>query len=73
MPLDRLVLVLVIVTLAALASIWVGAVLVASTALPAGLLALVPAALVAMVLWRVVADRGGDTEDDRYDRMDRDG
>ena len=68
MPLDRLVLILVIVLAAAMATVWLGAWIVASTALPLGWLMIVPLALAAYVLWRVVSDRT--RKDDPYDRMD---
>ena len=70
MPLDRLVLLLVIVVLGAMATVWVGAVLAASVHLPGGLLLLIPAALVAYVVVRVIAERMRDRDDDRYDGME---
>ncbi|WGH78184.1 hypothetical protein [Jannaschia ovalis] len=70
MPLDRLVLILVIVVVAAAATVWLGAVIAASFAWEGGLALLIPAALVAYVVFRVVADRLGNSEDDKYDRMD---
>ena len=70
MPLDRLVLILFIVFAAAGATIWLGAILAASLTLPFGAVALLPALLVGYVVWRVVADRLGNAEDDHYDRMD---
>ncbi|SFI44032.1 hypothetical protein [Jannaschia pohangensis] len=70
MPLDRLVLILVIVIAAAAATVWLGAVVAASVAFPAGTFLLIPAALVAYVVFRVVADRLGNRDDDRYDKMD---
>jgi membrane protein implicated in regulation of membrane protease activity len=73
MPLDRLVLILVVVLAAAGATVWVGALVAASWALhpAAPLVALLPTALVAFVLWRVVAERLSSREDDRYDRIRR--
>lgn len=69
MPLDRLVLILVIVVIAAAATLWLGALVAASFALPGALALLIPAALVAYVVFRVVADRLGNAEDDHYDGM----
>ena len=70
MPLDRFVLILVIVIAAAMATVWLGALVAASVAVPLGWLGAIPAALVAYVAWRVLADRLGNREDDHYDRME---
>ncbi|MEM7642975.1 MAG: hypothetical protein AAF366_10640 [Pseudomonadota bacterium] len=69
MPLDRFVLIIVVVVIAAGATIWLGAIAAAAAALPLGWLAIVPAAIAAYVLWRVVSDRVTSSEDDHYDRM----
>ena len=69
MPLDRFVLVLVIVLVAAGVTVWLGAIVAASFAVPFGLVALLPAALVGFVVLRVVLDRVKNTEDDHYDNM----
>lgn len=70
MPLDKLVLILVCVIAAAAATIWLGTLLAAAVNLPFGWLVLVPAALVAYVVFRVIAERVGNAEDDHYDKMD---
>ncbi|CUH28622.1 hypothetical protein JSE7799_00817 [Jannaschia seosinensis] len=70
MPLDRLVLILVIVVLAAMATVWLGALVAASASFPFGLALLLPASLLAYVIWRVVADRIRSRDDDHYDRME---
>lgn len=70
MPLDRLVLILVCVLAAAGVTVWIGTLVATAVAAPLAWLALVPVALAALLLWRVVADRLGDPEDDRYDRME---
>jgi hypothetical protein len=73
MPLDRLVLILVVVIAAAGLTVWLGTVLAVSFSLHP-LAALVPAGPVVLglyVLWRVVAGRLGDREDDHYDRIER--
>ena len=70
MPLDRLVLILVLVLAAGAATVWLGAWIAASVAMPLGW-ALTPIVLAAgYVLWRVVADRLAERGDDPYDRMD---
>ncbi|SDZ27703.1 hypothetical protein SAMN05444004_10966 [Jannaschia faecimaris] len=69
MPLDRLVLIVFIVLIAAGATIWLGAIITASFALPFGAVALLPAALVAYVVFRVVAERLGNSDDDHYDNL----
>ena len=69
-PLDRFVQILVIVVLAAAATVWLGAVVAASFTLPYGLLMLIPTLIAAYVIWRVIADRAGSREDDHYDRME---
>ena len=70
MPLDRFVLILFVVLVAAGATVWLGAVVAASVAVPFGAVATIPALLVVYVVWRVVADRIRSAEDDHYDRMD---
>ena len=70
MPLDRLVLILVIVIAAAGATVWLVALLASSLLHPGlGALIAVPVLLVAYILWRVIADRV--SKDDPYDRIDR--
>ncbi|CTQ51091.1 hypothetical protein [Jannaschia donghaensis] len=69
MPLDRFVLILFIVLIAAGATIWLGAIIATSFAVPFGAVALLPALLIGYVVWRVVADRMGNSDDDHYDKM----
>ncbi len=71
MPLDKLVLILVIVITAAGVTVWLGALLLASFQIPGAGLALIPAALVAYIVWRVIADRLGNAEDDHYDEIEK--
>jgi len=72
MPLDRLVLMLVIVVAAAGATIWLGTLLAASTQMSsAGWLVIVAVTLLAYVLWRVITDRLGNKDDDHYDRIEK--
>ena len=72
MPLDKFVLILVIVIAAAGVTVWVGTLVAAAVQVPAvGWFGFVPAALVGYVLWRVISDRIGNREDDHYDRIEK--
>lgn len=72
MPLSRLVLILVVVVAAAGATVWLAAVVMAAAVVPGwAALAAVPVLLAAYVLWRVIAERLGDAEGARYDRVER--
>ena len=71
MPLDRFVLLIVIVVAAAGATIWLVGLIAAGLATPIGWFAAIPAALVAYVAWRVVSDRLKNAEDDHYDRIEK--
>ncbi|WP_298491490.1 hypothetical protein [uncultured Maritimibacter sp.] len=71
MPLDKFVLILVIVIAAAGATVWIGTLVAASTQMPLGWLAIVPVVLVVTILWRVIADRLSNREDDHYDRIEK--
>lgn len=70
MPLDRLVLIIVIVLAAAGLTVWVGAWLAASFVTPLAWLVAVPFLLAAYILIRVISDRVSSSEDDHYDRME---
>jgi hypothetical protein len=70
MPLDRFVLILVVVVCAAGATVWLLALAAGALAFPLGWLALIPAGIAAFVLWRVIADRMA--EPDTYERMEGD-
>lgn len=70
MPLDRLILLILIVIAAAGATVWLAAVVMVSLQLPFGATALIPALLVGYVIWRVVSDRMRSAEDDHYDKME---
>ncbi|MEI4194635.1 hypothetical protein [Roseovarius sp. E0-M6] len=70
MPLDKLVLIIVCVMAAAAATVWVGTLIAASFSLPFGWLVLIPAALVGYVVFRIIAERVGNAEDDHYDKME---
>lgn len=72
MPLDRFVLVLVLVLAAAGVTVWIAAMGAAFADLPrVGLGVAAVAALLAYVLARVIADRVRSDTDDRYDRTGR--
>lgn len=72
MPLDRFVLILVLVVVAAGFTVWLAsAVFTALQVSAAGWFALVPALLVGYVVWRVIADRLGSKEDDHYDQIEK--
>lgn len=71
MPLDKFVLILVAVIAAAGLTVWIGTLVAASLQMPAGWLVFIPAALIAYVVWRVIADRIGNSEDDHYDRIEK--
>lgn len=71
MPLDRFVLILVVVIAAAGATVWLGWIVLASVAVPFGWAAILPALLLAYVVWRVIADRLGGAEDDHYDKIEK--
>lgn len=71
MPLDKFVLILVIVVAAAGGTVWLGMLVTASIQVPGGAFLFIPAALVAFVVWRVLADRIGNSEDDHYDRIEK--
>ena len=72
MPLEKLVLILVVVIGAAGVTVWL--VTLAFAALqfgPPAWLVFIPAALVGYVVWRVIADRMSNAEDDHYDRIEK--
>ena len=72
MPLDKFVLILVIVVLAAGVTVWVGTLVAATVQIPAlGWAVSVPVALIAYVIWRVIAERLRNREDDHYDRIEK--
>ena len=72
MPLDRLVLIIVCVIAAALATVYVGVALLSATRMPTplGLAVLSVIALCAYVLWRVISERLNNKDDDHYDRFE---
>lgn len=71
MKLDRFVLIVVVVLGAALATVWLVSLLLAAVAVPFGWLAVIPAALVGYIVWRVLDERLHNAEDDHYDRIEK--
>lgn len=72
MALDKFVLILVCVMGAAAATVWIATLIFASVQMPLiGVAALIPVALIVYVVWRVIADRIGNTEEDHYDNIDK--
>ena len=71
MPLDRLVLIVVCVIAAAAATVWLGTLIAASLSIPFGWLVVIPTALVAYIAWRLISERVGNEEEDRYDNVER--
>lgn len=69
MKLDRLVLIWVCVLAATFAMFWVSTLIIAAFHVPFVWLALLPAALVGYIVYRVIAERIGNEEDDHYDGM----
>ncbi len=72
MPLDKFVLVVVCVIAAAGVTVWVGALISAAFEMPwVGWPMFIPAALVGYVVWRVIAERLRNSEDDHYDQIEK--
>lgn len=71
MPLDRFVLILVVVVIAAGITVWLATMALAAFQIPGGWLVFIPAALVGYVVWRVIADRLNSAEDDHYDHIEK--
>ena len=71
MPLDKFVLILVVVIGAAGLTVWIATMVAAAVQFPLGWFALVPAMLVGYVAWRVIEDRLKSAEDDHYDRIEK--
>lgn len=70
MPIDKLVLILVAVIAAAGATIWLAATVLAALNFPFGWFGLLPAVLAGYIVYRVLAERVGNAEEDHYDKMD---
>ena len=72
MPLERLVLIIVIVLALSAVSVWVAAVLISAWALPwyGSLAILSVTALVHYIVGRMIGERLTNREDDKYDGID---
>ena len=70
MSLDRLVLILFCCLLAAGLCFWLTGLVLAAIHAPLAWLALIPAAIAGYVVYRVIAERLGNPEEDHYDRME---
>ncbi|SLN46407.1 hypothetical protein AQS8620_01918 [Aquimixticola soesokkakensis] len=71
MPLDRFVLILIVVIVAAGASIWVASLITVTLTTPFALLVMIPTGLVAYVVLRVIEERVTSKEDSHYDRIQK--
>jgi membrane protein implicated in regulation of membrane protease activity len=72
MPLDKMVLIIVSVIAAAGATIWLAAIVLASSQTPLlGWAVLISIALAAYVVFKVIADRLTNKEDDHYDNIEK--
>ncbi len=71
MKLEKLVLIIVVVLGAMILSGWIATLILTALAVPAAWLAVLPAALVGYIAWRVVEDRLKSSEDDHYDRIEK--
>lgn len=72
MALDKFVLILVGVLIAAGVTVWIATLIAASSQMPAiGTVAIIPISLIFYVVWRVIADRVGNATEDHYDGIDK--
>ncbi|MGC8202310.1 hypothetical protein ACP2AV_06360 [Aliiroseovarius sp. PTFE2010] len=71
MPLDKFVLMLIVVIAAAGVTVWIGWLVLASIAVPFGWVAVIPVSLIGFVLYRVLVDRLSNAEDDHYDKVEK--
>lgn len=73
MPLDRLVLIIVVVIAAAGLTVFLGAFVAANLQFGTGIgwFVVLPIALVLYIIARVILDRVNSSEDDKYDRIEK--
>ncbi|WP_380051897.1 hypothetical protein ACFE33_07740 [Falsihalocynthiibacter sp. SS001] len=71
MPLDKLFLILVIVIAAAAATLYLASIFAVSLEIPGGFLLLIPTALIAYIVVRVIRERVTNKEDDHYDNIEK--
>jgi Na+/glutamate symporter len=70
MKLDTLVLIVVCVIVGMSVTFWLAAMLLVALKIPFLLIGLLPAALVGFIVYRIIAERVGNAEEDHYDRME---
>lgn len=72
MPLDKFVLIVVVVLAAAGITVWVATTqAMAAFQVQGGELVFIPVALVGYIVWRVISERLSNKEDDRYDHIEK--
>lgn len=71
MPLDRFVLIIICVIIAAAVTVWLATLVAASVQMPVFSVAAVPLLLVGYVVWRVISERLSSKEDDHYDDIEK--
>jgi len=72
MPLDKFVLIIVVVITAAGVTVWLATLAMAALQMGgASWLVFIPAALAGYVVWRVISERLKNSEDDHYDRIEK--
>jgi len=71
MKLEKLVLIIVVVLGATMLSGWIASLVLAALAVPMAWLAVLPAALVGYIAWRVLEERLSNPDDDHYDRIEK--
>lgn len=70
MALDKLIVIVLSALGGTAVTIWLGILILAAFAIPFAGLALIPAAFVGYVIYRVISERVSDPTEDHYDRMD---
>ncbi len=70
MALDKLVLIVFLVAGSFAVAVWLGALILAALSVPFMWIALIPAAFVGYVVYRVIAERLSDPTENHYDKMD---
>lgn len=70
MPIDKFVLIIVVIFAAAGATLWLAGVIAAAISIPFGWLGIIPSVLVGYVAFRVIAERVGNDQEDHYDNME---
>lgn len=71
MPIDRLVLIIVVVLGAVGVTFWLGMMILASLNVPFLWINVIIAFIAGYIAWRVLEDRLSNTEDDYYDKIEK--